>query len=444
MKSAERFAEQLSHFKGEERSRQLIKRSPPKHQTSPQSCKSGKSSRSPKGTKSKVKKTAKALSRENHMLSPRMDEKRPYLTERQYTKAMFNEKQLYRSAMSIIKGQTSLGRSKTDDGQFNNLSQRSLKMDSQPYTAHPQKKKLTTSLKALNSITNTRNKKSTPRTAHKEGASLGYILSCSQNSRTMRLNEQSKSLRDNINEERVGNESSRLHKNVSMKNLHQQVKAHGKLLLQNGQSRSYSREMFEYNNMTTRRPTSGQNASIPPFNRNTTMTSIPISPNKQFNLNINLKKLNSPAHRELLIPPTDYSYGFWTNRSSKDHMNEEIKNLTQGKGKTARNRRINTEEQDYLVPSKYNTGCITEKRRRSKSRKLAKVSMFREFKISENEMLRNLKHVKPDYMLSMWPSMHPAKNPTKKLDQRKDRYFIEGRYAPIKSSRKSPKTGIKN
>ena len=385
MKSAEHFAEQLAQLKAEERSRQLLKRSPSKHQTSPHSCKSIKSSRSPKGTQIKVKKTVKTLSRENHVQSPRMDEKRPYLTERQYTsKGMLNDNQLYRSAMSIIKGHTSLGRSKTDDGQFNNLSQRSLKVDSQPHIVQPQKKKMTTSLKVLNSITNTRNKKSTPRTAQKEGASLG---SSSHNSRTMRLNDHSKSLRDNMNEERVGNESSRLNKNISMKNLHQQVKAHGKLLLQNGQSRSYSREMFEYNNMTTRRPTSGQNASIPPFNRNTTMTSIPISPNKQFNLNINLKKLNSPAHRELLVPPTDYSYGFWTNRSSKDHMNEEIKNLTQGKGKTARNRRVNTEEQDYLIPTKYNTGCATEKRRRSKSRRIAKVSMFREFKLSENEML---------------------------------------------------------
>lgn len=287
--------------------------------------------------------------------------------------------------------------------------------------SHSSRTRIVSSLKVLTSFTDNQQKSARLESSSREGGSLGHILSTTAyNFKTQNSVEHAKSLRVNLSEERQsGSVSNRVPKTVSLRNLHNTMKPQGKSLVPNTLANKY--EAYDYSSVLARRSLIQTASSIPSMSGGKvhSVANPPISPRKHLNLNINLKKLSQDAQQSKQHDSgIDNSYGFWTSRSSKGNVNESSKKIKESP-KLRSERTLYTEGRDYGHPGRYGNGSLTEKPSVLNSRRLTKVSMYHEFKVRENEMLRSIKNLKPDYLMAMWPPGSAEKISTDKQETKK-------------------------
>ena len=383
------------------------------------------SPRSPMKSKSHKILKPRTDSKEDLLRHHRTEEKDISITERLKTiKKIFDKNQHYQQANTTGKKYhigAGLGRSKTEEQLLTNISERSLRTDTKAPLSKTQRQKIDNSLKALTSFGKT--KKSEMSSSHKSLAkepSLRDFISLANMRQLQNSSEISKSLREfhpiqHQADERQFYSSQKVTKNKSAKSLHKQIKTKGKASIKTSKSKPLSKDVFDYNSVATRRTTAGPHTTIPSFSgakgQGHNLGSLPISPEKRtLNVNVSLKQLGSHGHKSVNDHTMDNSYGFWTSRSSKGNVDEPVNNLTEKKGlaKTSSSKYVLHTEGDHSGEKnpnekRYHTDHNVNKPKISKTRKATKVSMFQQFKETENEMLRNIKHLKPNYMLSAWP-----------------------------------------
>jgi len=403
--------EQLTALQAPKNSDRIGKLSIPKLTTSP---------RSPMKSKSHKILNPRTASKEDLF---KHNEKDISVTERLRTiKKIFDKNQQIvanSTGKKFHMGGSGLGRSKTEEALLvTNMSERSLRTDSK--LSKTQRQKIDSSLKALTSFGKTKNKENTSsqKSLAKEPSLRDFISLA--NMKLQNSTDISKSLRENHHQQHLNQtdekqfySSQKVSKNKSAKSLHKQIKTKGKASLKVGKSKPLSKEMYDYNSVATRRTTAGPHTSIPSsfsITRNPNLGSVPISPEKRtLNVNVSMKQLNSHGHKSVNDHTMDNSYGFWTSRSSKGNVDEPVNQLTRGMMKNSSSKFVLHTEGDHndgnvkQGEKRYHTDHNITKPKVSKTRKATKVSMFQQFKETENEMLRNIKHLKPNYMLSAWP-----------------------------------------
>jgi len=98
---------------------------------------------------------------------------------------------------------------------------------------------------------------------------------------------------------------------------------------------------------------------------------------------------------------------------------ESSRKAKKGAQRIQDDRCLYTEGRDYVVTEKYNSGYTTEKSTGLNSRRVTKVGMYHEFKLRENEMLRSIKNLKPEYMIAAWPPTSADQVRTTKNEDKK-------------------------
>ena len=380
------------------------------------------SPRSPMKSKSHKLLKPRTDSKEDLLRHHKTEEKDINITERLKTiKKIFDKNTHYQQANTTGKKYhigAGLGRSKTEEALLPNMSERSLRTDTKAPLSKTQRQKIDSSLKALTSFGKTKNKEitSSQKSLAKE-PSLRDFISLANMRQLQNSSDISKSLREfhhiHQSDEKQFYSSQKVTKNKSAKSLHKQIKSKGKASIKSSKSKPLSKDVFDYNSVATRRTTAGPHTTIPSFSaaKGHNLGSLPISPEKRtLNVNVSLKQLGSHGHKSVNDHTMDNSYGFWTSRSSKGNVDEPVNNLTATKGlaKTSSSKYVLHTEGDHSgeknpAEKRFHTDHNLTKPKVSKTRKATKVSMFQQFKETENEMLRNIKHLKPNYMLSAWP-----------------------------------------
>jgi len=379
------------------------------------------------------------------------EKKTENVTERlRIMKRVYGEKTLYSSVTKSQSG-ASLGRSKTEEALLANISERSMGTDPQSTLTLSQRQKIFTNLKSLTAFTISKQRELMNKLAPKESTMPEYISLT--NFKTQIPTEHNNSLGENPLNERMFHSTSKMSKNTSVKSLHKKIKMHGKgssqkSSAQKTQGKSPSRDISDYLSLTTRRTTAVKTSLLPqsqPWSsliKDPQITSVPISPKKNSHLNL-VKKHSDAKIKNIHDPAIDNSYGFWTSRSSRGNLNDNSHSITKGLPKTAEGYLYTEGLGNIIAVKDCQAENIENKTKGLKIRKVVKVNMFQEFKLRENEMLRNIKKLKPNYLIAAWPKGKGNRPREEKSEEKKtslsgDSYnnFPKPLKRVIKSSRK--------